>query len=211
MPRCATKACICALLTMWIFTACCCFVATSVIYLKPFIKVRQDLTACCCWSCQTRATNARCGIHAVTVLSVCLSDLPIVSKRLITASIVQKARGLKYKYNMKIVIVNVFRPPDIYSRRQTIMSGGLKIMYNILYYIIYYYYIIIIIIYYQFYRDSSSSSIFSSAAPVSRCTRTLHSVVSPASSPSDSTSCGTGEPQGINSVLLRWPKKPIPL
>jgi len=148
MPRCATKACICALLTMWIFTACCCFVATSVIYLKPFIKVRQDLTACCCWSCQTRATNARCGIHAVTVVSVCLSDLPIVSKRLITASIVQKARGLKYKYNMKIVIVNVFRPPDIYSRRQTIMSGGLKIMYNILYYIIYYYYIIIIIIYY---------------------------------------------------------------
>ena len=47
MTRCATKACICALLTLWIFAACCCFIVTSVIYLKPFVKVvRYKQTTC---------------------------------------------------------------------------------------------------------------------------------------------------------------------
>ena len=41
MSKCATKACICALLTLWIFSACCCFIATSVVYLGPFLKVLE--------------------------------------------------------------------------------------------------------------------------------------------------------------------------
>lgn len=47
MSKCATKACICALLTLWIFTACCCFIATSVVYLGPFLKVvKYKRTTC---------------------------------------------------------------------------------------------------------------------------------------------------------------------
>jgi hypothetical protein len=40
MSKCPSKACICSLLTIWIFVGLCAAIVTIVFYLQPFLKVR---------------------------------------------------------------------------------------------------------------------------------------------------------------------------